>query len=283
MFRILQTGKQLWFVKLNRIEKRFAELKAKNKKAFVTYVMASDPDFVTSQEIVKKIADSGADIIELGMPFSDPSAEGPTIQKAAMRALDAKGSIKNTFEIVKDFRKQNSTTPIILMGYLNPILNHGVEKFVNESKEIGVDGFIIVDLPPEEDLEFTKYSKKEGLSFIRLLTPTTTDERAKKVLESSSGFVYYVSITGVTGVKSAVKTEVGEHIAKIKKLTSLPVCVGFGIKNAEQAKEFSEISDGIIIGSAIIDILEKNLSNKKDAVKKIEDFVKEVSSKIKSI
>lgn len=267
---------------MNKIVKKFQELKQSNKKAFIAYIMASDPSFVESEKILNAVANNGADIIEIGMPFSDPSAEGITIQKACIRALEAGGSIINIFKLIENFRAKNSATPIILMGYLNPILNYGVENFVEKSKMLGVDGFIIVDLPPEEEAEFTTHSQKHGLSFIRLLTPTTTPERAKLVLEKSSGFAYYVSVTGVTGQKTAIVEDVASHISKLKQTTDLPICVGFGIRTPQAAKEFAQISDGVIVGSAIIDIIPASLENKTDASLQIATFVKSISDAVKS-
>jgi tryptophan synthase alpha chain len=267
---------------VNKITQKFAELKSANKKAFITYVMASDPSFEQSEKIVNTIANSGADILEIGMPFSDPAAEGVTIQKAAIRALNANGSIKNTFQLVENFRKQNQSTAIILMGYLNPILNYGIENFINKSKSLGVDGFIIVDLPPEEEAEFTKFSIPSGLSLIRLLTPTTTKERAKKILQNSSGFAYYVSVTGVTGQKTAVKDDVAKHIKELKTITDLPICVGFGIKTPQAAKDFASVSDGIIVGSAIIDLVDSNQNNSDYMLDRIKNFVSEISNAVKN-
>ncbi len=219
-----------------RIDTRFAELKKAGRSAFVTFVMAGDPDPATSLEIIKALPKAGADVIELGMPFTDPMADGPSIQAAGLRALKAGMTLKKTLELVRGFRKDDNTTPIVLMGYYNPIYIYGVDKFLVDAKSAGIDGLIIVDLPPEEDDELCLPAMKAGLNFIRLATPTTDDKRLPAVLANTSGFVYYVSITGITGAAAADATAVGEAVARIKRHTKLPVCVGFGIRTPETAR-----------------------------------------------
>lgn len=263
---------------MSRIKNKFAELKKRKKKAFVSYIMACDPNRKMTEELLNTMPKAGVDIIELGMPFSDPMAEGPTIQRAAARALKTGCNIKTCFDIVSKFRKTNNNTPIVLMGYYNPVFIYGVNKFCKDARKNGVDGVIIVDLPPEEEAEFTKYSNKEKLDFIRLTTPTTDEKRAKIITKNASGFVYYVSVAGVTGVKSAVKTDVNSSVKRLKKSTKLPICVGFGIKDAKTAKEISSTAcDGIVIGSAFINIIENNT---KTAVANCTKFAKEIRKAI---
>ena len=237
---------------MSRIEARFAELKREGRKAFVAYVMAGDPDYDTSLDVVRGLPGAGVDVIELGLPFTDPMADGPAIQLAAQRALEAGMTLRKTLELVKAFREQDDTTPIVLMGYYNPIYSMGVETFLAEAKAAGIDGLIVVDLPPEEDDELCLPAAKAGLNFIRLATPTTDDKRLPKVLQNSSGFVYYVSITGITGAAAANAAKVGPEIARIKAATDLPVCVGFGIRTPEAAQELASVSDGAVVGSAIV-------------------------------
>jgi tryptophan synthase alpha chain len=227
-------------------------LKATNKKAFVSYIMAGDPDFDTSLEIVKGLPAAGVDIIELGLPFTDPMADGPTIQLAGQRALDGGMTLNRTLELASEFRKGDDTTPIVLMGYYNPIYSHGVDKFLTDAKAAGIDGLIVVDLPPEEDSELCIPAQAAGLNFIRLATPTTDDARLPKVLQNTSGFVYYVSITGITGAAEAEATNVGPEVARIKAATDIPVIVGFGINTPEKSEAIASISDGAVVGSAIV-------------------------------
>src|SRR3977135_4025032 len=227
-----------------RIDTRFAELAKQGRSAFVTYVMAGDPDPKTSLEIIKALPKAGADIIELGVPFTDPMADGPSIQAAGLRALKAGMTLKKTLAMVDAFRRNDDATPLVLMGYYNPIYIYGVDKFLVDAKGAGVDGLIIVDLPPEEDAELCLPAMKAGLNFIRLATPTTDDKRLPAVLANTSGFVYYVSITGITGSASADTAVVGEAVARIKRHTKLPVCVGFGIRTPEAARAIAENADG---------------------------------------
>ena len=234
---------------MSRIESTF---KALDRPALVTFIMAGDPDAATSLEMLKALPEAGADIIELGMPFTDPMADGPTIQLAGGRALTAGANMKQTLQMVQDFRESNTATPIVLMGYFNPIMQYGVEGFMNDASEAGVDGLIIVDLPPEEANEAQSAAKAKGLDIIRLITPTTTMERLPKVLEGASGFLYYVSITGVTGAASADLNKIKPHIEEIKAQTDLPIAIGFGIKTPEDATNMGKIADAIVVGSSII-------------------------------
>jgi tryptophan synthase alpha chain len=242
-----------------RIDTRFAELKAEGRSAFVSFVMSGDPDPATSLEIVKALPKAGADIIELGMPFTDPMADGPSIQAAGLRALKAGMTLKKTLQLVRDFRAADDKTPIVLMGYYNPIYIYGVDKFLTDAKAAGVDGLIIVDLPPEEDNELCIPAMKAGLNFIRLATPTTDDKRLPAVLANTSGFVYYVSITGITGAASADTSAVSAAVARIKRHTQLPVCVGFGIRTPEAAQAIASHANGAVVGTALIDALKGTL------------------------
>jgi tryptophan synthase alpha chain len=237
---------------MTRIDDTFARLKAEGKKAFVAYVMAGDPDYDTSLEVVKSLPAAGVDIIELGMPFTDPMADGPTIQLAGQRALEGGQTLEKTLQIARELRKEDDTTPIVMMGYYNPIYSRGVDRFLADAKEAGIDGLIVVDLPPEEDDELCIPAQKAGLNFIRLATPTTDDKRLPKVLQNTSGFVYYVSITGITGAAEAQAAEVGPEVARIKAQTDLPVIVGFGIRTPDGAEAIASVADGCVVGSAIV-------------------------------
>ncbi|MBE9636501.1 tryptophan synthase subunit alpha [Salipiger mangrovisoli] len=237
---------------MTRIDAKFAALKAEGKKGFVAYVMAGDPDYDSSLELVRGLPDAGVDVIELGLPFTDPMADGETIQLAGQRALEAGMTLNRTLQLVRDFRTGDETTPIVMMGYYNPIYSHGVDKFLEDAREAGIDGLIIVDLPPEEDEELCIPAQKAGLNFIRLATPTTDDKRLPKVLQNTSGFVYYVSITGITGAAAAQATDVGPEVARIKAGTDLPVIVGFGIRTPEAAESIAAVADGCVVGSAIV-------------------------------
>ena len=251
-----------------RIDTRFAELAKQGRSAFVTFLMAGDPDPKTSLDIVKALPKAGADIIEIGMPFTDPMADGPSIQAAGLRALKAGMTLKKTLEMVRGFRKDDNTTPLVLMGYYNPIYIYGVDKFLVDAKTAGVDGLIIVDLPPEEDSELCLPAMKAGLNFIRLATPTTDDKRLPAVLANTSGFVYYVSITGITGSASADSTVVGEAVARIKRHTKLPVCVGFGIRTPDAARAIAENANGAVVGTALVDALRGSLDAENRATPK---------------
>ncbi|WP_371225997.1 tryptophan synthase subunit alpha [Roseovarius sp. 2305UL8-3] len=237
---------------MTRIDSKFAQLRADGKKAFVAYVMAGDPNYEKSLEVVKGLPGAGVDVIELGLPFTDPMADGPTIQLAGQRALEGGMTLKKTLALATEFRKGDDTTPIVLMGYYNPIYHHGVEAFLTDAKAAGIDGLIVVDLPPEEDDELCIPAQKAGLNFIRLATPTTDDKRLPKVLTNTSGFVYYVSITGITGAAEAQATDVGPEVARIQAATDLPVIVGFGINTPEKSRAIASVADGSVVGSAIV-------------------------------
>ncbi|WP_039017159.1 tryptophan synthase subunit alpha [Halocynthiibacter namhaensis] len=237
---------------MTRIDAKFAALKAEGKKAFVSYVMAGDPDYDASLEIVKGLPAAGVDIIELGLPFTDPMADGPTIQLAGQRALESGMTLQKTLDLAAEFRKEDDTTPIVLMGYYNPIYSRGVDTFLADAKAAGIDGLIVVDLPPEEDSELCIPAQNAGLNFIRLATPTTDDKRLPTVLQNTSGFVYYVSVTGVTGAAEAEAGDVGPEVARIKSKTDLPVIVGFGINTPEKSETIATIADGAVVGSAIV-------------------------------
>jgi len=243
----------------SRIEKRFAAVKAEGRGALVTFVTAGDPDPKTSLEIITGLPGAGADLIEIGMPFSDPMAEGPPIQASSLRALKAGMTLAKTLEMVRGFRKGEADTPVILMGYYNPIYSYGVARFVADAKAAGVDGLIIVDLPPEEDSELCLPALEAGIHWIRLATPTTDDKRLPTVLNNTSGFVYYVSIMGITGTAEVPTDHVREAVARLRRHTDLPVAVGFGIRTPEQAGAIAGIADGAVVGSAIVDVVKAEL------------------------
>ena len=242
-----------------RIDARFALLKNEGRSAFVTFLMAGDPDPETSLAIIKAMPGAGADVIEIGMPFTDPMADGPSIQAAGLRALRAGMTLKKTLKLVGDFRKDDGTTPLVLMGYYNPIYIYGVDKFLADAKSAGVDGLIIVDLPPEEDTELCLPALQAGLNFIRLATPTTDEQRLPAVLANTSGFVYYVAITGITGAAAADSKTVGGAVARIRRHTDLPVCVGFGIKTPAAARAIGACASGAVVGTALVDALRLSL------------------------
>jgi tryptophan synthase alpha chain len=237
---------------MTRIDDTFKRLKSEGKKAFVSYIMAGDPDVATAQAVLNGLPAAGVDIIELGLPFTDPMADGPTIQAAGQRALEGGMTVDATLQMVRDFRKTDSVTPIVLMGYYNPIYSRGVDLFLTQAKEAGIDGLIVVDLPPEEDDELCIPAQKAGLNFIRLATPTTDAKRLPKVLQNTSGFVYYVSVTGITGAAAAQASDVGPEVARIKRSTDLPVIVGFGINTPDAARTIAGVADGCVVGSAIV-------------------------------
>lgn len=261
-----------------RIDTRFAELRKAGRSAFVTFVMAGDPDPATSLEIIKALPKSGADVIELGMPFTDPMADGPSIQAAGLRALKVGMTLKKTLDLVRDFRKDDNATPIVLMGYYNPIYIYGVDKFLVDAKSAGIDGLIIVDLPPEEDDELCLPAMKAGLNFIRLATPTTDDKRLPAVLANTSGFVYYVAITGITGAAAADATAVSGAVARIKRHTKLPVCVGFGIRTPENAQAIASHANGAVVGTALVDALKNSLDAEGRATDKTVNAVAELTA-----
>lgn len=243
----------------SRIPARFAKNAAAGRASLVTFVTAGDPDPVTSLALVKALPGAGADVIELGMPFSDPMADGPAVQWSSMRALAAGMTLKGTLALVSEFRKDNAETPIVLMGYYNPIYIYGVEKFLADALAAGVDGLIVVDLPPEEDAELCLPAMKAGLNFIRLATPTTDDKRLPKVLQNTSGFVYYVSINGITGTATPDFGQVSHAVARIKRHTALPVAVGFGVKTPEHAAAIAKGADGVVVGSALVELIRTSL------------------------
>src|SRR5215204_2056539 len=242
-----------------RIDRRFASLKHEGRAALVTFLMAGDPDERTSLEIVRALPDAGADVIELGMPFSDPMADGPAIQAAGLRALRSGQTMSKTLAMVRTFRQDDNDTPIVLMGYYNPIYIYGVDRFLADARDAGVDGLIVVDLPPEEDDELCLPALRAGLNFVRLATPTTNDKRLPAVLRNTSGFVYYVSITGITGMAAADPWAVTAAVSRIKRHTKLPVAVGFGVKTAEHASAIARGADGVVVGSALVDTVRRTL------------------------
>jgi tryptophan synthase alpha chain len=245
-----------------RIDRRFAALKEEGRPALVTFVTAGDPDHDTSLAIIKALPKAGADVIELGMPFSDPMADGPAIQASGLRALRAGQTLKKTLGMVRSFRETDADTPIVLMGYYNPIYSYGNERFLADAREAGVDGLIVVDLPPEEDDELCIPALRSGLNFIRLATPTTDDRRLPAVLANTSGFVYYVSILGITGTAAPDATKVVEAVTRIKRHTILPVAVGFGVRTAAQARAIGRAADGVVVGSALVDAVKGSLDEK---------------------
>jgi|TARA_R110000787_G_scaffold1400_6_gene5564 tryptophan synthase alpha chain len=248
----IATGQRKKATFMTRIDAKFADLKTNGKKAFVAYVMAGDPDFDTSLQVVRGLPAAGVDIIELGLPFTDPMADGSAIQLAGQRALGAGMTLDKTLALAAAFREQDDTTPIVLMGYYNPIYSKGVDTFLAAAKKAGVDGLIVVDLPPEEDNELCLPAQKAGMNFIRLATPTTDDKRLPRVVQNTSGFVYYVSITGITGSAEAEAGDVAPEVARIKSASGLPVIVGFGVNTPDKAQAIASVADGVVVGSAIV-------------------------------
>jgi tryptophan synthase alpha chain len=263
-----------------RIDRRFADLKREGRAALVTFVTAGDPDYKTSLEIIKGLPKAGADIIEFGMPFTDPMADGPAIQEAGLRALKAGQTLAKTLTMVREFRERDDATPVVLMGYYNPIYIHGVERFLKDAKAAGVDGLIIVDLPPEEDDELCLPTIKAGLNFIRLATPTTDDKRAPTVFKNTSGFVYYVSVLGITGTKTPDLKSVEQNVIRLKGHTKLPIAVGFGVRTAEQARSIARNADGVVVGTALVNAVKNNLT---DAGKPTPNTVKAVHALVSEI
>jgi tryptophan synthase alpha chain len=268
-----------------RIDRRFADLQREGRAALVTFTMAGDPDTKTSLDILKALPKAGADVVELGMPFTDPMADGPAIQAGGLRALNAAHDMKKTLGMIRAFRKGDDTTPIVLMGYYNPIYIYGVTKFLADAKSAGVDGLIIVDLPPEEDEELCLPALKAGLNFIRLATPTTDDNRLPAVLANTSGFVYYVSITGITGAAAPDTGKVQGAVTRIKRHTRLPVVVGFGVRTAKQARALAESAEGVAVGSALVnavkDSLDKNGKGTSRTVKAVAGLVAELAKGVR--
>lgn len=265
-----------------RIETAFAEAKAANRGTLGVFITAGDPDMETSEKLLAAVAESGADLIEFGMPFSDPMADGPAIQAASLRALKSGMTLSKTIDMARRFREKFPEKPLILMGYFNPIYIYGVAQFLADAKEAGVDGLIVVDLPPEEDGELCLPAKATGLNFIRLVTPTSDAERLPTVLAEASGFVYYVSVTGITGTKSAAAASISDAYNRISAVTDLPIVTGFGIRTPEQAAEAATLSDGAVVGSAVVDIIASNLaedgSGTDEMVQKVATFVRELAT-----
>jgi len=264
-----------------RLKKLFTRLKTENRPALVTFVTAGDPNPETGYEIFSNLANAGADVIELGMPFSDPMADGPAIQLANLRALSHGMTLKKTLDQVAAFREKDADTPIILMGYYNPIYHMGVKAFLSRADEVGVDGLIVVDLPSEEDDELCHPARAQGIDWIRLTTPTTDENRLKVVLKNASGFVYYVSIAGITGTASAQQADVETALKRIRQQTDLPLAVGFGIKTAKHVKATGQYADGVVVGSAIIDIIrqcDEARADTAETVEKVSAFVSELAS-----
>ncbi|HCL65284.1 MAG TPA: tryptophan synthase subunit alpha [Rhizobium sp.] len=265
-----------------RMDKKFAELKAAGRPALVTYFMGGDPDYETSLEIMKVLPAAGADVIELGAPFSDPMADGPAIQMAGQRALKNGQTMKKTLQMAREFRKGDDTTPIVMMGYYNPIYVYGVERFLEDALEAGIDGLIVVDLPAEMDDELCVPARKKDINFIRLTTPTTDDKRLPKVLTNTSGFVYYVSMTGITGSALPDPSKIAAAVGRIKSQTGLPVCVGFGVKTAEHARLIGASADGVVVGTAIVNqvatSLDKDGHATADTVQSVATFVRGLSA-----
>jgi tryptophan synthase alpha chain len=257
---------------MTRIDAKFADLKSQGKKAFVAYVMAGDPDFDTSLEVVRGLPGAGVDIIELGLPFTDPMADGSAIQLAGQRALEGGMTLDKTLALAAAFREQDDTTPIVLMGYYNPIYSKGVDTFLEAAKKAGVDGLIVVDLPPEEDPELCLPAQAAGMNFIRLATPTTDDKRLPRVVQNTSGFVYYVSITGITGSAEADAGDVAPEVERIQKASGLPVIVGFGVNTPAKAEAIASVADGVVVGSAIVSKIADGLP-----VEDVLSFVKTLS------
>ncbi len=266
---------------MNRIDKTFCKLKKQKKKAFIPYVTAGDPDIATTKKIVKALVRAGSDIIELGMPFSDPLADGPTIQRAVYRSLEAGCSARKIFRMVRELRK-NVDIPLVFMTYYNIVFNYGIKRFTRDAKNCGADGIIVADLPMEESGELASIADKMDFSVILLAAPTTPVERFRKIAERSSGFIYYVSLTGVTGARKVLAKRLVRDVRILKKVTSKPICVGFGVSKPRQAKEIARAGDGVIVGSAIINVLEKNTGNKKKMVREIEAFVRSLARAVHS-
>ncbi|WP_152218797.1 tryptophan synthase subunit alpha [Pseudomonas sp. SCB32] len=266
---------------MSRLQTRFAELKQQNRAALVTFITAGDPGYSTSLDILKGLPEAGADVIELGMPFTDPMADGPAIQLANIRALGNGQNLAKTLKMVREFRQGNSTTPLVLMGYFNPIHYYGVDKFIADAKEAGVDGLIVVDLPPEHNEDLCDPAQAAGIDFIRLTTPTTDDKRLPTVLNGSSGFVYYVSVAGVTGAGAATLEHVEQAVARLRRHTDLPVSIGFGIRTPEHAASIARLADGVVVGSALIDKIAEATSSA-DAVQSVLGLCRQLAEGVRN-
>jgi len=266
---------------VSRITARFEKLKEANRAAFIPFIMAGDPDYDTSLDLMKQLPAAGADLIELGICFTDPMADGPAIQAAGLRALEAGQTLKKTLQMVREFRKDDDETPIILMGYYNPVYSMGVDTFLAEAKEAGVDGLIVVDLPPEEDEELCIPAGKAGMDFIRLATPTTDDDRLPSVVKNTSGFVYYVSVAGITGGATGANKAVSSAVSRLKAASGLPVAVGFGVKTPERAAEIAKTADAVVVGSALIEALagalEKDQNNRDNVTSAVTSLAKSLA------
>jgi len=264
---------------MNRIDKKFEELKRTGKKALIVYIAAGDPNITITKRLVMEFENRGVDIVELGVPFSDPLADGPTIQAASQRALKHNICLKDIFRAVRSLRK-TVRIPFVLMTYYNPVLQYGVKKFISDAKDSGVDGVIVPDLPHEESDELLSYAKKEDFSLVQFAAPTSTDDRLKAVSRKAGGFIYYVSITGVTGARSKLEHDVKENVRRIKRFTRKPVCVGFGVSTPEQARYISRVADGVIVGSAVIRVIEKYIG-KRGLIKEVGKFVHSLAKGVK--
>ena len=265
-----------------RIDARFGALKAEGRAAFVTYIMAGDPDYATGLEILKGLPAAGADVIEVGFPFSDPMAEGPPIQRAALRALDNGMTLSKTLAMIAEFRQGDQTTPIILMGYANPLINRGFETFARDAGQAGVDGLIVVDIPPEEADPLADALDAEQLSLLLLSTPTSDDARLKVILRRTSGFAYYVSVAGVTGVKEADADVVAPHVERVRAASGLPVAVGFGIKTPERAAAIARVADGVVVGSALVEEIATGLAMNEPVTDRVLSKVESLAKAVRS-
>ena len=265
---------------MSRLHTRFAELKQQNRAALVTFVTGGDPDYATSLAILKGLPAAGADVIELGMPFTDPMADGPAIQLANIRALGQQQTLAKTLQMVREFREENSDTPLVLMGYFNPIHHYGVPRFVTDAKAAGVDGLIVVDLPPEHNEDLCDPAQAAGIDFIRLTTPTTDDQRLPTVLDGSSGFVYYVSVAGVTGAGAATMAHVEQAVARLRRHTDLPLCIGFGIRTPEHAADVARRADGVVVGSALVEQI-ANATTQQQAIDGVLSLCRELAAGVR--
>ncbi|WP_372929038.1 tryptophan synthase subunit alpha [Methyloceanibacter sp.] len=267
---------------MTRIDQKFAALKREGRAGLVTFITAGDPDYETSLAMLKGLPGAGADIIEIGMPFSDPMADGPAIQASSVRALQGGQTMKKTLSMVREFRKGNDTTPVVLMGYYNPIYVYPVDRFITDAVDAGADGLIVVDMPPEEDEELRPAAARSGLNFVRLATPTTDAKRLPAVLTNTSGFVYYVSIAGITGTAAPDIAAVGEHVARLKAHTELPIAVGFGVKSQEQVRALAGVAEGVVVGSALVAAIAESLDDSGKATKETEPCLLELVEHLSS-